>query len=331
MLWILYDIQKYYYPILVFIGLPVNVMTLVILSRGKCGLSRCVTHYLMLMSVTDLLIVILDLIMRRLPVIFSSLFWFVVKIKMCNIHAVLLYAVTDCSVWYTVAFTIDRYVAICCPKLKPKYCTKKKASVIIAMLTVICCLKNIFWYFILGSGYTLLPYSWFCYITNQAFYTPFWATIQSLHYILTPGLPFCLILLLNSLTIRHILVANRARQRIRGPSSVGNQKDSELESRKNSIVLLFVVSGNFILLWVVFMANSIYVRIAVDNFIVSYISQYTQEIGFMLQLLSCCTNTFIYAVTQRKFREDLQYVLKYPTTWITRSIKHQEEPKNSQL
>ena len=299
------------------------MVTLVILSRGKCGLSSCVNQYLMAMSVTDLLIIILDLIMRRLPIVFSTQFYFVTKLKVCNIHAVLLYGITDCSVWYTVAFTIDRYVAICCPKLKAKHCTKKKAAVIIAAVTAICYLKNIFWYFILGNGYTLLPYSWFCYITNQAFYTPFWSAIQSLHHILTPGLPFFLILLLNSLTVRSILVANRSRRRIHGPNGVGSQKDLELESRKNSIILLFVISGNFILLWMVFMVNSIYVRIAVDNFILSYISLCAQEIGFMLQLLSCCTNTFIYAVTQRKFREDLQYVLKCPITWITRSVKHQ--------
>ncbi|XP_078413680.1 putative G-protein coupled receptor 139 [Cetorhinus maximus] len=283
----------------------VNVMTFVILSRGKFGLSRCVTHYLMSMSVTDLLIIILDLIMQRLPIIFRSLFWFVLKLKVCNIHAVLLYAVTDCSVWYTVAFTFDRYVAICCPKLKSKYCTEKKAAVIIAVVAVICCLKNIFWYFILGNGYHLLPYTWFCYITNQAFYTPLWSAIQSLHHILNPGIPFFLILLINTLTVRHILVANRARRRIRGPSGTGGQKDSELESRKNSIILLFAMSGNFILLWVVFTVNSIYVRIAVGNFIPSFASYIAGEIGFMLQLLSCCTNTFIYTVTQKKFREDL--------------------------
>ncbi|XP_067845668.1 G-protein coupled receptor 15-like [Heptranchias perlo] len=305
-------------------------MTLVVLYRGKCGLARCVTRYLMAMTTADLLIVILDLILRRIPVVFSNLFRFVRALRVCNIHAVLLYAVTDCSVWYTVAFTVDRFVAICCPKLKPKYCTEKSAAVIIATLTVLFCLKNMFWYFILGDGYTLLHYSWFCYISNRAFYTPVWMAFQTLHHVLTPGLPFFLILLLNTLTVRHILVANRARRRFRDSHGGGRQKDSEMESRKNSIILLFVVSGNFIVLWVVFMASSIYTRIAVDNFVLSTASYYAQEIGFMLQLLSCCTNTFIYAVTQTNFRKDLQYVLKWPIIRIARSIKCREEPRNFQ-
>ncbi|XP_038630746.1 uncharacterized protein LOC119951638 [Scyliorhinus canicula] len=111
---VLKDIQMGYYPILAIVGVPVNLVTVVILIRKYCGLSKCVTHYLVAMALADLLVVILDLILRHIPIVFHEQFHFLTFIPVCNIHAILLYAATDCSVWFTVTFTFDRFVAISC-------------------------------------------------------------------------------------------------------------------------------------------------------------------------------------------------------------------------
>ncbi|XP_048379893.1 uncharacterized protein LOC125448552 isoform X2 [Stegostoma tigrinum] len=44
--YVLRVIQAIYYPILAIVGLTVNSVTIIILSQGKCGLSRWITHYL---------------------------------------------------------------------------------------------------------------------------------------------------------------------------------------------------------------------------------------------------------------------------------------------
>ncbi|XP_067884277.1 probable G-protein coupled receptor 139 [Heterodontus francisci] len=298
-----------------------NVLTIGILSRGKCGLSKCVTRYLVAMSAADLLVIILDLILRHIPIVYLEQFLFLESIPVCNIHAVLLYAATDCSVWFTVAFTFDRFVAICCQKLKSKHCSEKTSAVVVGTVTVLSCLKNIFWYFMLTGRYSLQNDPWFCDITMDVVESFVWVTIEFLHNILTPAIPFVLILLLNALTVRHILVSSRGRRRLRAHSSGESRRDSEMESRRKSIILLLVISGNFILLWALLMVYSLWSRMWYLGYQSVYIPDLLLNLSFMLELLSCCTNTAIYAVTQGQFRDQLKKVLKYPFTTIAKFIQ----------
>ncbi|XP_067879958.1 probable G-protein coupled receptor 139 [Heterodontus francisci] len=321
-LWALYDIEKIYYPILAAIGIPVNVLAIVILFRGKCGLSKCVTSYLVAMAAADLLVIILDLILRQIPIVYRIQFTFLFYVRVCNIHAILLYAATDCSVWFTVTFSFDRFVAICCQKLKVKYCTKKTAVVVVGTVTVLSCLKNCFWYFLYTRQYTRSNSPWFCFVAIAAYRSLAWAIVELMHYILTPFIPFVLILLFNAVTVRNIIVASRTRRRLRDRSSGASHSDPEMVNRRKSMILLFVISANFILLWVVFMVCSILKRLDYLSYMYSVpLPTFLPEIGFILQLLSCCTNTFIYAVTQRKFRQELTNGVKYPLTRMVKLIR----------
>ncbi|XP_067855794.1 probable G-protein coupled receptor 139 [Heptranchias perlo] len=314
-------IQVIYYPLLAAVGVSVNLLTIVILSRGKCGLSKCVTRYLVAMAAADLLVVIIDLILRQIPITYKRQLFFLRYVPMCNIHAVLLYAVTDCSVWFTVTFTFDRFVAICCQKLKTKYCTEKTATLLLGTIGLLSCVKNTFWYFMYSSSYNLANDPWFCMVPISVMQSRVWGVIELLHNIFTPGVPFVLILLLNAFTVRNILVASRARRRLRSRSSGESPSDPEMDSRRKSIILLFVISGNFILLWAVFMVFYIWNRMLWSQYVFVYLPDFLMELGFMLQLLSCCTNTCIYAVTQTKFRKQLKNMVKYPFTVIVKFIK----------
>ncbi|XP_072442962.1 probable G-protein coupled receptor 139 [Chiloscyllium punctatum] len=274
------------------------------------------------MAAADLLVIILDLILRHIPIVYWEQFYFLRNsVPVCNIHAVLLYAATDCSVWFTVTFTFDRFVAICCQMLRSKYCSEKTAAVVLGAVTVLSCLKNIFWYFMFTARYWLVNNPWFCDETDGVLSSSVLVIIEFLHHILTPGVPFLLILLLNVLTVRHILVTSRARRRLRAHTNGDAQSDTEMRNRKKSIILLFVISANFILLWSTLMLYSIWTRMDDIGYGSVSLHYFVQELGFMLQLLSCCTNTAIYAVTQTKFRQQLKNVLKYPFTRIHPSIK----------
>ncbi|XP_067878420.1 probable G-protein coupled receptor 139 [Heterodontus francisci] len=306
-------IQYFYYPILAIVGVPVNLLAIGILSREKCGLSKCVTRYLVAMSAADLLTIILDLILRHIPIVYKKQFQFLrFSFRTCNIHAVLLYAATDCSVWFTVTFTFDRFVAICCQKLKSKYCSEKTAAVVLGTVTVVSGLKNIFWYFMLTDWYWLYNEPWFCAIAGDVRSSLIWGTIEFLHNILTPGVAFVLILLLNAVTVRYILVSSRSRRRLRAHSSGESRRDPEMKSRRKSVTLLLAISANFMLLWAVLMVYSIWWRMWWFGYRSAILPKFLRELGFMLQLLSCCTNTVIYAVTQTQFRQQLKIALKYP-------------------
>ncbi|XP_067870068.1 probable G-protein coupled receptor 139 [Heterodontus francisci] len=268
------------------------------------------------MAVADLLVIIAIVILNRIVGIYFPLsFLFITPV--CSFHIALNFAILDCSVWLTVAFSFDRFIAICCQKLKIKYCTVKTASRAIGAVYTLSCLKNTFAYFIYEPLYIINNIPWFC-SAKLIFYTsPEWAAYDWIHRILTPCVPFILILLLNALTVKHILAANGARRRLRIHSS-----DPEMEKRRKSIVLLFCVSGSFILLYIVLLINFLYVRIAKFSYFSG--SNFNEanfildQSGYMLQFLSSCVNPFIYAGTQRKFREELKNGVKYPLCLIVK-------------
>ncbi|XP_067870132.1 probable G-protein coupled receptor 139 [Heterodontus francisci] len=281
-------------------------------------------YYLMSMAVTDLLVVIAVVILNRIvDIYFPVSFMFITPV--CSLRSTISFAILDCSVWLTVTFTFDRFMAICCQKLKIKYCTKRMAMQVTGTVSTLSCLKNTFRYFIYEPLRIIDNVPWFCSIKPIFYTSPAWVTYDSIHRILTPCLPFILILLLNALTVRHIRVASKGRRRLRAHSNGETQSDPEMEKRRNSIVLLFCISGSFILLYFVLLINFLYVRIAnlkyfsgsnfnESNFIL-------QEAGYMLQLLSFCINPFIYAGTQRKFREELKNGVKYSLSLIVKLFK----------
>ncbi|XP_078287842.1 putative G-protein coupled receptor 139 [Rhinoraja longicauda] len=317
-------IQRVYYPLLAVVSVPVNAMTIAIPSRGRCGLSTCVTRYLVAMAAADLLIVILDLILRHIPTLYWKDFLFVQSIPICNIHAVLLFAATDCSVRFTVTFTFDRFVAICCQKLKGKYCTQRTAAIVLGTVILLSCMKNIFWYFMLTGQYLLMTHPWFCALERNIYSSEVWAAIEFLHYIFTQVVPFAIILLLNCLTVRHIVAASRARRRLRGQNNRDcgqSPRDLEMESRRKSVILLLVISSNFIALWSLYVVYAISNRVVFLGYPSADVNIFVEQIGFMLQLLSCCTNTGIYAVTQTKFREEVRKAVARPFTVLARCVK----------
>ncbi|XP_067868050.1 probable G-protein coupled receptor 139 [Heterodontus francisci] len=313
-----------YYPVLAVIGVPANLAVIVILSRGRCGLSRCITYYLVSMAVTDLLVIITVVILNRIAgIYFPDSFLSITPV--CSLRSALNYAIIDSSVWLTVAFTFDRFMAICCQKLKTKYCTKETATWIIGIVSILSCLKYIFMYFVYEPLYIINNVPWFCSIKSIFYTSPAWTAYDWIHRTLNPCLPFVLILLLNALTVRHILVASRVRRRLRAHSNEETQNDPEMEKRRKSIVLLFAISGSFILLYLVILINFLYVRIAKFSYFSG--SNFTEsnfildQSGYMFQLLSSCINPFIYAGTQRKFREELKNGVKYPLSLIVKLFK----------
>ncbi|XP_059507747.1 probable G-protein coupled receptor 139 [Stegostoma tigrinum] len=312
------DVEFIYCPVLGAIGVPINLMAIIILSRRTCGLSKCVNRYLVAMAAADLLVVFTDVMLRWFTIYFPISFLDITFV--CSLIEVLMFATTVCSVWLTVAFTFDRFVALCCKKLRTKYCTEKTALVVVATVSVLGCLESIPWFFKYRAKYTFNNLEWFC-IKKADYYTSiFWTVYVLLHRFLTPLVPFLLIVLFNILTVRHIFMASKARRRLWMETEREGPGDPEMERRRKSIILLFSISGSFILLWMTNVTCFIHQRIA---FVYgsSPPSPTMGTIGYLLQLLSTCTNTCIYTVTQSQFREQLKTVVKYPFSLIRRAIK----------
>lgn len=196
---------------------------------------------------------------------------------------------------------------------------------LVGITCAVSCVTHIPYYFIYEPISIIDGVPWICSIKPIFYTSSAWVAFASFHRSFTPYLAFILILLFNALTVRDILVTIRVRKRLLEKKSAEKQVDAETESRKKSIVLLFCVSGGFILLWFLFLVRFLYTRIAK----LSYLSGSSlnnskflmEETAFMLQLLSFCINPFIYVGTQKQFRTELMNLVKYPANLIVRSLK----------
>ncbi|XP_069768309.1 probable G-protein coupled receptor 139 [Narcine bancroftii] len=300
----------------------INVLAIVILSRGKCGLTKCITYYLVSMAVGDLLVIVSDVILYKIVYYYFG-GSFLNTTVMCRSIVVLYAASQDCAVWLTVAFTFDRYIAICCQQLKTKYCTEKTAMVVIAVVCTMFCFKCIPWYFAFGPRYAMENVQWDCILTQTFHTSRAWAAFAWLHRILTPLLPFGFILFLNVLTIKNILIASKVRRGLRDCGSSQKQHDPEIANRNKSITLLITISGSFMLLWTTYLVYFLYVRITKAFYHNSFNDPLfkVQQAGTMLQLLSSCTNASIYVVTQAKFRNEVKNAAKYLFILLFQFIK----------
>ncbi|XP_038644118.1 probable G-protein coupled receptor 139 [Scyliorhinus canicula] len=309
-----------YYPVLATVGAPVNIVTIAILSFKDCGLSKCITRYLVAMAAADLMVIVWNVILHRVATIYWD-YTFLLYTPVCRFILFMSPAAIDISVWLTVSFTFDRLVAICYQKLKTKYCTEKTAVVVITTVSSLLCLKNIPWPFLYSSYYNWRP--WGCMLSTYFFIEPIMIAYSWIEQLLTPVIPFFLILFFNIVTVRRIVIASRGRTSLRQHSSDRDENDPELINRRRSIVLLFAISSSFILLWMTTVIYFICVRITSafkSRYILTPFPEF-QEAGIMLQLLSSCTNTAIYTITQRKFRNMLLSAFKYPFTLIGKLVK----------
>ncbi|XP_069768812.1 probable G-protein coupled receptor 139 [Narcine bancroftii] len=291
-----------------------NILTVVILYRGRCGLSRGITRYMVAMAISDLLVLIAHVLLREIYVYYSTNS-ILSRSSVCPSYIYLRIITLDYSVWLTVSFTFDRFVSICCPKIRHWYCTDRVAAVVVVSLCAQIGLKYIPFHFMYEPRFTKGDVKWGCrprtaYFTSIGWLIFQWMTVASLSL-----LPFALMLILNGLTVRYIVAASRVRRHLKR----GEGKDSETENRRKSIVLLFTVSGTSIVLWMTGTVTYICTRVTV-NFVgvdLRSPSAVANEVGMLLIRVSSGANTTIYAMTQRKFRQEVAKVFK----GLTRIIK----------
>ncbi|XP_067834214.1 probable G-protein coupled receptor 139 [Heptranchias perlo] len=312
-----------YYHVLAVFGLPANLLTIVILYRANCGLSKGVTFYLLGMTTVDLLVIVSNVMVYYILYYYFP-FSFLNYTAVRRLNEVINYAAIDCSVWFTVTFTFDRFVAICCQKLKAKYCTERTAVLVTVTVCVVFSLKNVPLYFAFEPVSIMNHVEWGAEIKPSYHMLPCWLAFDWLDTVLCPLAPYLLILFFNALTIRHILMVSRIRRGFQGHRTCGNDSDPEMQSRRKSIILLFAISGTFIVLWMPYVLFFLLSRITFNHYNPSdytdpfLIAEYT---GDMFQLLSSCTNTCIYALAQTKFRKELSNAIKYPFTLVVNLVK----------
>ncbi|XP_048381241.1 uncharacterized protein LOC125449487 [Stegostoma tigrinum] len=318
----IYEVERIYFLFLAIIAIPVNTVAIVILARRKCGLSECITCYLLAMAAADLAVTMTDVVMHRLNHMYFPVS-FLLLTPVCSLRHALFNVSIDCSVWFTVAFTFDRCAAICYSSFKQKYCRRRTVTVILSVIFVGSCLRSIPIFFLYQTVIVIDNIPWYC--TGKPNYatSTFWKAYECIESIVNPLLPICMILVFNALTIRHIIATSKVRKALRSTSK--NHNDPETEKRRNSMILLFALSANFILLWMVNVVYSMTWQLVNCQYQSKYFDgpiYIVQQVGVMLQLLSSSTNTCIYGLTQKKFRAELKHGIKFLFTLNGNCVKN---------
>ncbi|XP_051899669.1 probable G-protein coupled receptor 139 [Pristis pectinata] len=301
-----------FYPILAVIGVPVNLLSFLILLQGKCGLSKEITRYMMAMTVGDLMVLVFNVTVSQIVRNHSP--DSVLKYTpVCRASAFLQGFSLQLTSWFTVSFTFDRFVAICCGELRLRYCTERTAAVVLTAVSLINVLTNIPLPFGYEPCFTVNRVQYGCCTTVGSLASPVWAAHRWVTMLSTTFLPIPALLLLNSLTARHILVASRARRALRIGRRGDPRGDPELKGRRTSIVLLFAVSGSFIAMSAPISVIHAWVGVTETVTFKGSSSLYLAvQITFLLMCTGSCTNTCVYALTQSRFRAQMKAVVKSP-------------------
>uniref|UniRef100_UPI00398EE883 mu-type opioid receptor-like n=1 Tax=Pristiophorus japonicus TaxID=55135 RepID=UPI00398EE883 len=273
------------------------------------------------MAIADLMVCVFNVTIYS---IFSYHFpdSFLKYTNVCRFIAFIQVSSVQLSVWSTVSFTFDRFVTICCQKLKLKYCTERTATVVLTIVGVLSFLINIPVYFRYEPSYIVGDIEWGCQTVMGYRSSPAWIAYNWIANLSVPIVPFALLLLLNSLTAKYILVASRARRALKSRSNGECSSDPGMKNRRTSIILLFAISGCFIVLWTPVVIIEICFKLTETIAQKSQKSLYLAiRITLLLMYASSCTNTCIYALIQRKFREEMINILKHPFSFMIKLFK----------
>ncbi|XP_013782861.1 sex peptide receptor-like [Limulus polyphemus] len=129
-------IQRVLVPVILIVGLIGNTITIVILTRRRMRSST--NNYLAALAIFDMLylICVFGLSLSHYPGIQNP--HYVVYWHIRPFAIMLTDACSNTSVWLTVTFTIERYIAVCHPIKGKVYCTESRAKKVIVFVSLIC-------------------------------------------------------------------------------------------------------------------------------------------------------------------------------------------------
>ncbi|XP_028669786.1 probable G-protein coupled receptor 139 [Erpetoichthys calabaricus] len=263
-----------YYSVLLCLGLPANILTVIILSQLVARRQKSSYNYLLALAAADILVLLLivfvdflleDFVLSRpLP---PALDKAVELLEFAAIHT---------SIWITVPLTVDRYIAVCHPLRYHSVSYPARTRRVIVTVYLTCLL-------------TSAPYYWWPDLWRQdhrsdvAQQLLVWAHCFTVYLV-----PCSIFFVLNSIIV-HKLRRRRHRFRLRGYST-----------GKTTAILLAITSV-FAILWAPRVAVVLYHLYAspVPN---APLAHLLADVANMLALLNTAVNFFLYCFISRRFR-----------------------------
>ncbi|XP_013790874.1 FMRFamide receptor-like [Limulus polyphemus] len=130
-------IQRVFVPIISFVGVVGNLLTIAIMTRRHMRSST--NNYLTGLAISDMLYLVCILILSIAHYSGMTDFHHINYWRLWPYTLLLTDACSNTSVWLTVTFTIERYIAVCHPIKGKVYCTESRAKKVVITVALICC------------------------------------------------------------------------------------------------------------------------------------------------------------------------------------------------
>ncbi|CAL8282552.1 unnamed protein product, partial [Merluccius merluccius] len=299
-----------YYSALLCVGVPVNILTAVVLSRLACRTKKTLYYYLLAVTGSDIL--------TQLFIIFVG-FLLETAVFHRDVPALLLqsvsaaeFAANHASIWSTVPLTVDRYVALCHPLLHRQISYPARARRIIGVVLALS----------LVSG---VPFFWWSDVWRSSRPpTSLDAALIWTHVTIIYFLPCSIFLVLNSLIIRTLRASHRQQQGQQQEQSGGGQDDpgpqrstpqQQQQQRRRRLgkttAMLLAITSVFSVLWAPRTVVVIY-HLYVSSVHRDWRVHLAYDLSNMLAMLNTAVNFFLYCFVSRPFRATVRDVLLLP-------------------
>lgn len=291
-------VQRVLVPLLMTIGVVGNVITIVIMTRRRMRSST--NNYLAALAIFDMMYLIFTFILSlshypRIPDSDNYIYW--------NLRPFFLMLTDTCSntsVWLTVTFTVERYIAVCHPMKGKVFCTESRAKKAIVVVFVFCFAFTIptpFEWVVKEkineeTNHTTLYLDYSAFGNNYMYKTIYyWLTVVFFIFI-----PFILLAIFNSFLIRSVHLSKVQR------SSMTRGENDNSQENKITIMLIAVV----ILFFVCQLPTACHLLYSTlhEDFTTNelYLLRGLGNIFNFLMSLNSAGNFFLYCLLSQKYR-----------------------------